>query len=149
MATTPTQVHSLKAFPFNAATDFTALAAHCEQCAEALLESDNPLQRRQISDSLASALNRLQSGLHNPVPPHLINSLTADAIPASVPRFEPDSEQLAEYCLTLTHILINREVSAQSEKSLTGLLYDLVSYFAADLQAPRYLRTAQGLEELA
>lgn len=149
MATTPTQHHSLKALPFNAATDFTVLAAHCEQYAEALLESDNPRQRHNISDALATALNRLQSGLHNPVPPHLINSLTVDALPASAPRFEPDSEQLAEYCLTLTQILINREVTEQSEKSLTGLLYDLVSYFAADLQAPRYLRTAQGPEELA
>ncbi|MBF7954411.1 hypothetical protein [Rahnella victoriana] len=149
MATIPTQTYASEACPINDATDFTVLAACCAEFAETLLESTEPPQRRKIYNSLSAVLSVLQSGLHNPVPHHLINSLTVDERPASEARFEPDSEQLAEYCLTLTQILKNHEIPAQSEKSLTGLLYDLVSYFSEDLCAPRYLRTAQGLEELA
>lgn len=42
MATTPIQTHPLLAAPFNAATDFTVLADHCENFAETLIENDDP-----------------------------------------------------------------------------------------------------------
>lgn len=41
MATISTQVHSLLAVSFNAATEFAVLAGHCETFAETLIESNN------------------------------------------------------------------------------------------------------------
>lgn len=42
MATIPIQTYPLLAVPFNAATDFTVLAGHCETFAETLIESNDP-----------------------------------------------------------------------------------------------------------
>lgn len=42
MATTPIQTHPLLAVPFNAATDFTVLASHCENFAEPCLKTTTP-----------------------------------------------------------------------------------------------------------
>lgn len=53
MATTPIQTHPLLAVPFNAATDFTVLADHCENFAETLIESNDPtLKLRFAADSM-------------------------------------------------------------------------------------------------
>ncbi len=64
MATIPTQTHPLLAVPFNAATDFTVLADHCENFAETLIESDDPMLAGalraacRLSDSAATHAER-------------------------------------------------------------------------------------------
>ncbi|MBC7037383.1 hypothetical protein G6O47_23040, partial [Salmonella enterica subsp. enterica serovar Enteritidis] len=54
MATTPIQTHPLLAVSFNAATDFTVLADHCENFAETLIESDDPALRLALCGRLAA-----------------------------------------------------------------------------------------------
>lgn len=78
MATTPIQTHPLLAVPFNAATDFTVLADHCENLAETLIESNDPTLKMALCGRLNACLTLLQPTLLEPVPPHLIESLTVD-----------------------------------------------------------------------
>ncbi|RNM19125.1 hypothetical protein EFS38_19080 [Dickeya undicola] len=146
MATTLTQTHPLLTVPFSAATDFTALAGHCEHFAETLIESDDPAQRLALCARLTAGLALLRPTLNQPIPPHLIESLTVDTLPAVSPCFDPDSELLCDYCLTLAQLLSGRELSLEMEQTLTGLLAELVWLFAAELKAPRWIRTADGVK---
>ncbi|TKV13659.1 hypothetical protein FDX19_01945, partial [Citrobacter sp. wls619] len=79
----------------------------------------------------------LQPTLLEPVPPHLIESLTVDTLPASPPQFGPECTELCSYCLALTQTLAGQGFSSETEKFLSWLLFDLVSYFAAEMKAPR------------
>ncbi|EBO9258168.1 hypothetical protein R258_05585 [Salmonella enterica] len=146
MATTLTRIHPLLAVPFNAATDFTVLASHCENFAETLIESNDPSLKMALCGRLNTCLTLLQPTLLDPVPPHLVESLTVDALPASSPRFDPECTELCRYCLALTQTLAGQGFSSETEKLLSWLLYDLVSYFAAEMKAPRWLRTAEGVK---
>ncbi|HEY2451471.1 MAG TPA: hypothetical protein VGI71_02400 [Scandinavium sp.] len=146
MATTPTPVHPLLAVPFSIDTDFTVLADHCENFAETLIECDDPTLKMALCGRLDAALALLQSTLNDPIPPHLTDSFTVDTLPVRFPRFQPDSELLCDYCLTLTQVLINRALSPENEKNLSGLLFELVCYFAAEMKAPRWLRTEGGVK---
>ncbi|BDA53092.1 Uncharacterised protein [Raoultella ornithinolytica] len=87
MATTLTQIHPLLTVPFNAATDFTVLADYCESFAETLIESDDPTLRLALCGRLAACLSMLRPTLNDPIPPHLIESLTTDTLPASSTYF--------------------------------------------------------------
>ncbi|ECI6407083.1 hypothetical protein RM843_003647 [Salmonella enterica] len=132
--------------PFNAATDFTDLADYCARFAETLIETDDPALRLALCGRLHACLALLQPTLNDPIPPHLIESLTVDTLPASSPRFDPEPDLLCEYCLTLEQILTEKTLPPKTEQTLTGLLCELVWYFAATLKAPRWLRTADGVK---
>lgn len=54
--------------------------------------------------------------------------------------------ELCNYCLALTQTLAGQGFSSEAEKHLIWLLYDLINYFAAELKAPRWLRTAGGVK---
>lgn len=146
MATTPIQTHPLLSVSFNAATDFTVLADHCDRFAETLIESNDPALRLALCGRLAACLSLLRPTLNDPIPPHLIESLTVNTLPASYPRFEPGSELICDYSLTLAQLLTGRALLPKMEQTLTGLLCELVWYFSAELKAPRWLRTADGVK---
>lgn len=146
MATTLTQTRLLLTVPLSAATDFTTLADHCENFTETLIESDDPALRLAICGRLATCLALLRSTLNEPVPRHLLESLTVDTLPTVSPCFDPDSELLCDYCFTLAQLLTERALSPEAERILTGLLAELVWYFAAELKAPRWIRTADGVK---
>jgi len=141
MATIPTQTHALN-------SDFTSLAHACEQAAAALLESDNAPQREALCNGLIARLTLLRGTLNDPIPEHLVASLTTDHLPPIRPHFEPESEQLADYCTALTQVLSNGDVALDIERALTGLLFDLVTYLAEDLRSPRFIRTASGIKAI-
>ena len=146
MATTPIQTHPLLAVPFNAATDFTVLADHCENFAETLIESNDPTLKMALCGRLNACLSLLQPTLLDPVPPHLIESLTVDTLPVNSSQFGPECTELCSYCLALTQTLAEQGFSYEKEKQLSYLLYDLINYFAAEMKAPRWLRTADGVK---
>ncbi|ATO31888.1 hypothetical protein DZA65_00923 [Dickeya dianthicola] len=146
MATIPTQIHPLLTAPFCAATDFTVLAGHCENFAETQIESNDPALRLALCGRLAACLALLRPSLNQPVPRHLLESLSVDTLPAVSPCFDLDSEWLCDYCLTLAQLLAGRALSPEAERTLTGLLSELVWYFAAELKAPRWIRTANGVK---
>ena len=83
MATIPTQTHPLLTIPFNVATDFTVLAEHCENFAGTLIESNDPSLKIALCGRLNACLTLLQPTLLEPVPPHFIESLTVDTLPAN------------------------------------------------------------------
>lgn len=139
MATTLTPTHPLLTIPFSANTDFIVLAEHCERFADALMEIHHSGERQTLCYRLGDCLNLLSSTLKDPVPPHLIERFTVDQIPKKTPVFEPESELLCGYCLTLAQL-------ADEEKQLTGLLFELVCYFADELRAPRWIRTVDGVK---
>ena len=150
MATTSNQLYSLEDSPlalsFNAQTDFTVLANYCERFADALIESHHSGERRSLSYHLADCLNLLHPTLNDPIPPDLIEYFTVDQLPSKSPAFEPESELLCSYCLTLAQLLSKHTFTADEEKQLTGLLFELVCYFADELRAPRWIRTADGVK---
>lgn len=146
MAITLTQTHPLLSIPFNADTDFTVLADCCEKLAGAQAESGDPALKIALCGQLAAALALLKPGLCDPVPPHLIDSLTVDTLPKTSPCFAPDADTLCDYCLTLTQLLLCRMFPPQTEEQLFWLLSELVDYFAAEMKAPRWLLTASGVK---
>ncbi|EBR0153833.1 hypothetical protein MUZ84_004227 [Salmonella enterica] len=146
MATTPIQTHPLLAVSFNATTDFTVLANHCENFAETLIESNDPMLKMVLCGRLNACLTLLQPTLLEPAPPHLIESLTVDTFPANSPSFEPECTELCRYCLALTQMLAGQGFYSEVEKHLSGLLYELIDYFAAEMKAPRWLRTSEGVK---
>lgn len=148
MATIPTQTHPLLAVPFNAATDFTVLAEHCENFAGTLIESNDPTLKMALCGRINASLMLLQPTLLEPVPEHLVESLTVNAPPEDFPRFTPECTELCNYCLALTQTLAGTGFSSETEKYLSWLLFDLLSYFSAEMRAPRWLRTAEGVVEI-
>ncbi|MFP1452260.1 hypothetical protein ACLB1N_12375 [Escherichia coli] len=77
--------------------------------------------------------------LNEPIPPHLIDGFITNDLPDVSPGFEPDAGSLCDYCLALTQILNGHALLPETETTLTGLLCELVWYFAADLNAPRWI----------
>ncbi len=148
MATTLNPTHPLLSALFSADTDFTVLADDCERFADALIESDSLGQQRAICYRLAECLKLLYATVNDPIPPHLVESLTVDQIPDTTPRFEPESEHLCGYCLRLAQLLCNSTLTPEDEKYLAGLLFELVCYFADELRAPRFIRTATGVKPI-
>lgn len=146
MATTLNHAHPLLAVPFSATTDFTVLADHCESFAETLIESHDPTLKMALCGRLNACLALLQPTLLEPIPPHLVESLTVDTLPVSSPRFDPECTDLCRYCIALTQMLAGRGFSSEVEKCLSWLLYDLINYFAAQMKAPRWLRTVEGVK---
>lgn len=146
MATIPTRTHPLLTVPFSATTDFTVLADYCEHFAQTLAEDDDHTLKMALCGRLNACLTLLQPGLLDPIPAHLIESLTVDTVPADHPRFEPECTQLCGYCLALTETLAGQGLASETQKQLSGLLYELTWFFAAEIKAPRWLRTADGLK---
>ena len=95
---------------------------------------------------LAAALALLKPGLNHPIPLHLKDRLTVDELPKTSPRFSPDADTLCDYCLTLTQLLLCRMLPPQEEEQLRWLLAELVDYFAAEMKAPRWVRTVDGVK---
>ncbi|ECD9325761.1 hypothetical protein CSO42_003247 [Salmonella enterica subsp. houtenae] len=146
MATTLNPTHPLLSIPFSADTDFTVLATHCDKLALILAKCDDPALRMAFCGRLAAALTLLRPQLYDPIPPHLMDSLTVEALPARFPAFEPDANTLCDYCQTLAQVLLCRTFPPQLEEQLNWLLSELVEYFAAEINAPRWIRTADGVK---
>ncbi|MEN3753449.1 hypothetical protein ABC733_14695 [Mangrovibacter sp. SLW1] len=126
-------------------TDFTTLAVHSENLAEALLECACPYTQQVLIKRLTTCLRILRPALLEPIPQHLVVSLTVTSLPTAKPVFEPDSEQLCDYALALSQLLSSQNLTPAIHHTLTGLLADLVELFAGQLSAPRWLSTQEGL----
>ena len=146
MATVLTSECNLLTVPFSAATDFTDLAYYCDRFAETLIECHDPVLKMALCGRLDTCLSLLRPTLNEPIPPHLIDGFITNVLPDLSPGFEPDAESLCDYCLALTQILNSHALLPETETTLTGLLCELVWYFASDLNAPRWIRTADGVQ---
>ena len=138
--------YDLLSVPFSTATDFTDLADYCDRFAQTLIECHDPALKMALCGRLNTCLSLLQPTLNEPIPPHLIDGFIANDLPDVSPGFEPDAESLCDYCLALTQILNGHSLLPEPETTLTGLLCDLVWYFADSLKAPHWIRTADGVQ---
>ncbi|MFK3662431.1 hypothetical protein ACI2I2_18250 [Scandinavium sp. NPDC088450] len=127
--------------PFSAATDFTDLAEYCDRFAETLIECDETTQKLALLGRMGACLAVLRPTLDEPIPPHLIERFTVDTLPAASQFFEPDAEALCDYCQSLVQVLCQQSLLPETEKSLKGLLCELVWMFAGELKAPRWDRS--------
>jgi hypothetical protein len=148
MAITPTLDHALLSVPLSHTTDFTELADNCERFAEVMVECDDPTQKLALCGRLSTCLALLQPTLLEPIPDYLKSSLTVNEPPLSRPAFEPEADQLGQYCQTLTQLLIGGSLSQTTERVMGDLLHELVCYFAGTLKAPRWLSTEYGVVSL-
>lgn len=64
----------------------------------------------------------------------------------SVFHHNPECTELCHYCIALTQTLSGLGFASETEKHLSWLLYELINYFAAEMKAPRWLRTAGGVK---
>ncbi|HCM1976869.1 TPA: hypothetical protein N3A47_002258 [Salmonella enterica subsp. houtenae serovar 47:z36:-] len=71
-------------------------------------------QNQHLSDAAATTLLE-------PVPPHLVESLTVDTLPVSSPHFDPECTELCRYCLALTQTLSVPGFAAETEKYLIAV----------------------------
>ncbi|WP_291972655.1 hypothetical protein [Candidatus Symbiopectobacterium sp.] len=134
MATTLNQTHPLLTIPFNVDIDFTILADHCEHFSDAMLECDDTAQRLALCGRLATCLRLLKSKMNVTIPPHLVDSLVVDVLPAVPPGFEPDSESLCQYCRTLVQLLTEQKLSSETTPVVIELLAELVWFFGSCIQ---------------
>ena len=141
MATTLTSECNLLVIPFSAVTNFTTLADYCEHFAETIIECHDLALKMAPCGRLSTCLALLRPTLGEPIPPHLIDRFTVDVLPDVLPEFTPDADLLCDYCLALAQVLLGRSLLPETETTLTGLLCDLVWYFADGLKAPRWIRT--------
>lgn len=144
MATIPTLYHSIFTVSFSNTTDFTELAAHCDQFAQTLVECDNPTEKLALCGRLSACLALLQPTLNDPVPAHLVDELTVDDLPTRLPVFDPESDQLGHYCQVLTQLLMTRALPADMARVMEDLLGEMVSFYADMLNAPRWINTPEG-----
>ena len=110
--------HPLLSVPFSADTDFTVLATHCDKLALAPAECDDPAQHMAFCRRLAAALALLRPGLLDPIPPHLMDSMTVNTLPATFPCFAPGANTLCDYCQTLAQVLLCRTYPPEAEEQL-------------------------------
>ncbi|MRS15437.1 hypothetical protein GJV06_11140 [Enterobacteriaceae bacterium RIT691] len=141
MSTSHTPYNDLLTIPFSAATDFTDLADYCDRFAETLIECDDTAQKLALLGRMGACLALLRPTLDEPIPPHLIEHFTVDTLPAAPQFFEPDAEALCDYCQSLAQVLCQHSLLPETEKSLKGLLCELVWMFAGELKAPRWDRS--------
>lgn len=146
MTATLNPSHPLLNVPFNGDTDFTVLADYCHQLAEAQAECCDPALRMALSGRLSAVFALLKPQLNEPIPPAQQARFTVDTLPTAFPRFEPDSGTLGEYCAALTQLLLCRMLSSQQEEQLRWLLADLMAYLTEEINAPRWIRTADGVK---
>ncbi|KEM92531.1 hypothetical protein [Escherichia coli] len=146
MATTLTSECNLLVIPFSAVTNFTTLADYCEHFAETIIECHDLALKMAPCGRLSPCLALLRPTLGEPIPPHLIDRFSVDVLPDVLPEFTPDADLLCDYCLALAQVLLGRSLLPETETTLTGLLCDLVWYFADGLKAPRWIRTTDGVQ---
>lgn len=134
--------------PDQAYPDFTVLADDCDDYALMLIDNKNAVERRIICQFLQTSLLQLRPMLHEAIPAHLVEAFTVETLPEQVPRFEPDTDQLCDYCLALSELLGEESLSPAMEKTLRGLLCELVWLFAEEMKAPRWLKTPEGVKAM-
>ncbi|NIF49821.1 hypothetical protein F3J28_18865 [Enterobacter sp. Ap-1006] len=119
----------------------------CERYTDALIENNDIAERMALCGRLYAGLEVLRVVLDKPLPEHLIEYLTAensDTEDDDCP-LTAESDLLREYCSALTLVLLNQQESAEQQKTITGLLFELINLLVDSLRAPRFVRTPSGL----
>lgn len=149
MESTPVWAQTIPCVSTDPDTDFTDTIRQCEHLAAVALETEHASSQREMYQRLHHGLSELLPGLNDPVPAHMVDRLTVETPPTRFPTLDSESDLLCEYCIALSHLLSGGKMSVTVEETLQGLLYELTAYLADIMNAPRWLRTPNGLQHIA
>lgn len=144
---THSEISALLKMPLGTSNDLFQVLDICERYAEVLIENKDIVERMALCGRLYAGLEVLKIVLDKPLPEHLIESLTAENSDIEVHAcpLTPESDLMREYCSSLTLVLLNQQESAEQQKTITGLLFEMINALVEDLKAPRFVRTDSGL----
>lgn len=136
--------------PISGESDLLALAALSESLVDALIECDHTITRFALCGRLVCALEGLKYALEMPVPPHCVDMLTGSAQEVNSSPFllGAESQTLCGYCHGLVLLLLGGALLPETEKMVTGLLFDLVSHLNDDLHRPCFIRAKSEVTHL-
>jgi len=120
---------------------------YCQCISDALIENDDDTERMALYGRLYAGLEVLKVVLKTPLPAHLIERLTMDAIADDNGHcpLSTDSETMREYCAAMTMLLLQHQQSPEQEEQLGGLLFELLNVMVEDLKTPRFIHSEMGL----
>lgn len=121
--------------------DLFELLETCEKLADELIECSNRARQQTFYIRLADCLEAMELELEKPLPPYLIERLTAEKLIATRPQhIAGDSELLRQYCHALTQVLRDGGQAPEVHDALNGLLFELLNLLIEDLLTPRFER---------
>ncbi|XES85352.1 hypothetical protein ACBV55_05655 [Franconibacter pulveris] len=143
-------VEVLLSRPLHGGLDFLALAPACAELVAELLETRSTTARLALAGRLMLAVGLLKAATQGELTEQQRDALTVDAHPGEAatdhePVFESESDTLADYCHLLAVVLLSRTLAPQQEKTIAGLLFELVNFLRDSLTAPRFFRSPDGL----
>ncbi|MCP2005742.1 MULTISPECIES: hypothetical protein [Buttiauxella] len=133
------QLHSSNALlsPITASMDLFQILNVCELLADELIECKTVTEQQALCGRIAHCLEVMKTTFEQPLPAYLVECLTVEKeVKIQVNR---DSEIQRQYCHALTQTLLSRAHSADVNRALTGMLFELINELVEDLQAPRFL----------
>lgn len=129
-------------------SDFIDTIKHCENLAATALDEEDMLTQQALYQRLHQCLSLLHPTLNDPIPESLVEQFTVNVRPTTSPAMDTESDLLCEYCIALSELLSGSPRTLRIDETLQGLLYDLTSFLADTMQAPRWLNTSKGLHPL-
>ncbi|MGL4725093.1 MAG: hypothetical protein ACRCWW_11395 [Scandinavium sp.] len=129
-------------------SNFIGAIKHCENLAATALDEENMLTQQALYLRLHQCLSQLHPVLNDPIPEAQVEQFTASVRPEISPSMDTESDLLCEYCIALSELLSGSPRTLRIDETLQGLLYDLTSFLADIMQAPRWLKTPEGLHPL-
>lgn len=138
---------TLLKMPLGTTMDLFQMLDCCQNLVDALIDTSDNQSRMALCGRLYAALKVLEVVLKAPLPGYLIERLTVEKAEEEGCHcpLPTDSETLRGYCAALTLLLLQHQQTPEQEEKLTGLLYELTGVLNADLRAPRFVRTADGI----
>lgn len=119
--------HQLLALSLPASADSLQIADACAAFASVLVETDDAETRRALCGRLLDALGQLHSLCDSDLSPYLVKQLLeGEKIDSCAPDCWQNTATQVEYAQALTQAIQGGTLSASVEKTLTGLLHDMV-----------------------
>lgn len=134
----------LLTMPIPVSADLFQLADICAAFAVELMECADTAKYLALCGRLSHALTALRLRCNTGLPPHLLEVLRVDDIPAPcVPDCWSDSDLMLGYAQALTQALLSCSLAFSVTVELTGLLHDLVLIMVEHLKQPHIKREAE------
>lgn len=129
--------------PIPAGADLFEIADVCAALVVEMIDSEDAAETLALCGRLSHALDALNKRCDAGLPPHLLERLTADELPAvCVPECWSDSDLMLGYAQGLTQALLSCTLPFTVTEQLTGLLHDVVLLLVEYLQQPYLKRGA-------
>ena len=130
-------VQQLLSMPITASVDRIKLADASAALVCVLIETEQHDLRTALCNKLLQTLGKLRECSDTELPPHLIAEIIeGERISTCVPACWQEMSVQVDYALALTQAILGATLPASVEKTLTGLLHDLVWLLAEYVKEP-------------